>query len=213
MNNLVYREITKDDFDGLINLLQETWNFEDAIHDHQSRMRFLHLLLSSTMLTSSWGQVSIHDNEIVGFIMGLAKKDKTGLQKTFSLKVMIINMASLFFLNRSDKKGVESYFQVPKAYNSMRKGRAFSAEITLLAVSKKCQGLGIGKHLVNNVLSYFSSMAAGSIGVFTDSESNYGFYDHSGFERIDARTIGKNSNVPEENKTIYLYQKIVKEHK
>jgi ribosomal protein S18 acetylase RimI-like enzyme len=206
-NDIIYREIRRDDFDNIIDLMQGTWRFEDTIHSHKTRMRFLHVLLSSTMLTSSWGQVAILDNDLVGFIMGVVKKDNTRLLKKINAIGMIPNMVSLLFLSGEDKNGVKKYLQVPKAYNSMRKGRIFSAEITLLAVSKKSQGLGIGKRLMNNILNYFQSMNAANIGVFTDSESNFGFYDHLEFIRIDEREVKKSGYNQGQKETIFLYEK------
>jgi len=209
MSNVIYREIRQDDIKNIIDLMQNTWNFEIVIHNYKNRMNFLHVLLSATMLTSSWGQVAILDNNLVGFVMGVVKKDKTRLLKLYDTINMIAKIISLIFMSKKDANGIREYLQVPRVYNSMRKGRAFSAEITFLAVSKSTQGLGIGKRLVGDLIRYFQSMNVTNVGVFTDSESNYGFYDHLGFLKIDEREVKKSGDIhgQDNTKQVFLYER------
>jgi ribosomal protein S18 acetylase RimI-like enzyme len=205
MSEIIYRDIQNDDFEEIMGLIQETWNFKDTIAAINTRKRFIHALLSSTLLTSSWGQVAVKDDRLVGFIMGVAKADKRRLRKVAQTKSLIRDIPALLLANEADKRSIKEYLKVPHAYGAMKKGRDFDAEITFLAVSGSCQGLGIGKQLLNGLMSYFDSMKASSIGVFTDSYSNFGFYDHQGFSLLDTRELPLANTSPARTKTIFLY--------
>lgn len=208
MSGVVYRDIGKEDVNNIIDLMQSAWRFETIIHSHKARMTFLHVLLSATMLTSSWGQVAILDNNLVGFAMGVAKKDKRRLLKLYSAVSMIAGIVGLMCLSRKDANGIGEYLKVPRIYSAMRKGRVLSAEITFLVVSKDAQGLGIGKHLVSDLMKYFHAMGVATVGVFTDSESDFGFYDHLGFLKIDERAVKRSGDVQGLNdaKQVFLYE-------
>lgn len=205
MSEIIYRGIQKGDFENIVELIQETWRFENKIADIKTRQRFIHALLSATLLTSSWGQVAVKDDKLAGFILGLAKKDKRRLREVSQATGLIRDMLSLLLAKKPDKRGIQDYLKVPRAYHAMKKGRSFPAEITFLAVSDSCQGFGIGKQLMNGLMNYFDSMKAGYIAVFTDSDSDYGFYDHQGFTLLEKREISLTATQQVKKQTIFLY--------
>jgi ribosomal protein S18 acetylase RimI-like enzyme len=205
MSGIIYRDIQDGDFEKIVGLIQETWRFENKIADFETRQRFIHALLSSTLLTSSWGHVAVKDGKLVGFILGLAKTDKRRLRKVSQAKGLIRDILSLLLAKQPDKRGLQEYLKVPRAYREMKKGRSFPAEITFLAVADACQGFGIGKQLMNDLMNYFDSLKVGYIAVFTDSDSNYGFYDHQGFTLLDQREISLTTTQPVKKQTIFLY--------
>ncbi len=58
------------------------------------------------------------------------------------------------------------------------------AELRLLIVSKDCKGMGLGKKILNEARRIAESF--GKVGVFfyTDTDCNFGFYDHMGAEKV-----------------------------
>lgn len=89
----------------------------------------------------------------------------------------------------------------------LKKRDARSAwEITLLAIDPACQGHGIGKALLTDVVAYLQSQEAAGFFLATDDGCDFGFYDHLGLERIAAReTPIAAEGLGEQPFHVYLY--------
>lgn len=71
-----------------------------------------------------------------------------------------------------------------------------------MIVGKEAQGLGIGKALVDDFISYAIHGNENAVYVQTDILCNYGFYEHQGFEQLDSTKIALN----DDQITLFLYQ-------
>ena len=58
------------------------------------------------------------------------------------------------------------------------------AELRLLIISKDCKGLGFGLKLINEARRIAESYGMRGFFFYTDTDCNYGFYDHVGAERV-----------------------------
>lgn len=72
-----------------------------------------------------------------------------------------------------------------------------------MIVGKEAQGLGIGKALVDDFISYAIHGNENAVYVQTDTLCNYGFYEHQGFEQLDSTKIALNDD---DQITLFLYQ-------
>ncbi|WP_231124627.1 MULTISPECIES: GNAT family N-acetyltransferase [Paenibacillus] len=74
------------------------------------------------------------------------------------------------------------------------------------AYSKLIRGKKIGKKLFNALISYLRDTKATKIYVYTDTMSNYGFYDHNGFVRLDEAVTVFNLPIGKLENTNFAYE-------
>lgn len=81
----------------------------------------------------------------------------------------------------------------------------FDGVLTLFAITRGCRGLGVGKELLNRLLTYQKAHGVTNAYLYTDTSCNVGFYEHQGFMRLGEGTIAvTKENVPSEMDT-FLY--------
>ncbi len=82
----------------------------------------------------------------------------------------------------------------------------YQGEIKLFIVSPDQQGLHIGTGLLERAFEYFREQEASRIYLFTDTDCNYGYYDHKGF--LQAGTKESVLKLPDGARylTIFLYE-------
>ena len=79
------------------------------------------------------------------------------------------------------------------------------AELELFLVMSQARGLGVGGRLFGRVRDYFAASGASGFFLHTDSDSDFGFYEHQGMRRVAQRSglskpdvlyvyIGRSSN-------------------
>jgi ribosomal protein S18 acetylase RimI-like enzyme len=205
MENIVYRDIHKNDYTSIISLINSTWDFKKFIKNPKTLQRVIRLLLMGTLLTSSYGKVAVKDGIVVGYILGRANRSRKRLLKFYRSFTMIKDFFALFFIEKQDKRNILEYLKVPKTYRELLKGKKFDAEIVFFAVDTHVRGLGIGKMLMKGLNAYFGEMSVKSIQVFTDTNSNYGFYDSQGYQLLGKKEITYNMAPAPEKLTVLLY--------
>ena len=63
------------------------------------------------------------------------------------------------------------------------------AELRLLIISKDCKGLGLGRILMSEAEKRIKEHGMSGAFFYTDTDCNFGFYDHLGAERIGSKMI------------------------
>lgn len=85
------------------------------------------------------------------------------------------------------------------------KGKSYSAELALFAVSSVCRGKGIGKMLYQSAKEYMEQEGVDSFYLFTDTSCNYGFYEHQGMKRQAEKTHSFDIKGQKAKMNFYLY--------
>lgn len=207
MNNIIYREIEKGDYEAVKNLINKAFDFESFIDNIDVLNKSLNIYLRSCLSATTFSSVAVKDGEVIGLILGSSKNKNTILNFLKHNIVMTYSVLSLLLKSKEDKKSLKDYNKILKAYDVLMKNRKddFQGCIELFIVSNECQGLGVGKKLVSQLMSYMKDNSVSNLYLYSDSNCNYGFYDSQGFNQIDSKTIGLLHSTNSTILKVYLY--------
>lgn len=200
-----YRNVRKEDYNDIKQLICEGFKFKDFIKDEKFLKEILNLYLNGCLIDSSNSVVAVKDGRVIGIILTKAKLDKT---KITSYKNAISALKSFLKINLvkgENKKALKTFSKIQKVYKEFIADRKdlYDGSINLFIVSKSARGLGIGKKLLEHSFRYMRRNACKKIYLYTDTICNYGFYDSQGFKRVKETQM----QFDEKNKLgIFLYE-------
>ncbi|KJD40477.1 GNAT family acetyltransferase [Paenibacillus polymyxa] len=206
--NLVIRDIRKEDIEPIKSIIADTWNAKDFIEDDGIINAAVTMMFISPILNkSTFGRVATLDGEVIGVIFGSRVGEITSyrlLQEDYTSELL-----QLLNLNDIERKVfVELTSMTNEAYSKLIRGKEdeFQGCLEFFAVSEEARGKKVGKQLFNELISYLRNTKTNKIYVYTDTMSNYGFYDHNGFVRLDEEvTVFNLPNGKLEN-TNFIYE-------
>ncbi|MEK5406615.1 GNAT family N-acetyltransferase [Paenibacillus sp. FSL W8-0439] len=206
--NLDIRDIRKEDIEPIKSIIADTWNAKDFIEDDGIINAAVTMMFISPILNkSTFGRVATLDGEVIGVIFGSRVGEITSyrlLQEDY-----ISELLQLLNLNDIERKVfVELTSMTNEAYSKLIRGKEneFQGCLEFFAVSEGARGKKVGKQLFNELISYLKNTKTNKIYVYTDTMSNYGFYDHNGFVRLDEEvTVFNLPNGKLEN-TNFIYE-------
>lgn len=206
MEKITYREICPKDYGAIKKLIDEVWNLNQFCDNERELEDALNIYLQSSLLDISYGKAAILDGEVVGVLLGKRKGQQNVVRRCSVLWPLIKSGVSLLFHATTEmRRQLKNVLKISKAVQkmmAMQKGN-FTGHIELLIVGDKTQGLGVGKRLVNDFISYALHGNHNKIYVQTDTQCNYRFYEHLGFERLDSIDLTLNGGG---QITLFLYQ-------
>ncbi|KAF6655167.1 GNAT family N-acetyltransferase [Paenibacillus polymyxa] len=206
--NLDIRDIRKEDIEPIKSIIADTWNAKDFIEDDGIINAAVTMMFISPILNkSTFGRVATLDGEVIGVIFGSRVGEITSyrlLQEDYTSELL-----QLLNLNDIERKVfVELTSMTNEAYSKLIRGKEdeFQGCLEFFAVSEEARGKKVGKQLFNELISYLRNTKTNKIYVYTDTMSNYGFYDHNGFFRLDEEvTVFNLPNGKLEN-TNFIYE-------
>ncbi|AHM66111.1 GNAT family acetyltransferase [Paenibacillus polymyxa] len=206
--NLDIRDIRKEDIEPIKSIIADTWNAKDFIEDDGVINAAVTMMFISPILNkSTFGRVATLDGEVIGVIFGSRVGEITSyrlLQEDYTSELL-----QLLNLNAIERKVfVELTSMTNEAYSKLIRGKEdeFQGCLEFFAVSEEARGKKVGKQLFNELISYLKNTKTNKIYVYTDTMSNYGFYDHNGFVRLDEEvTVFNLPNGKLEN-TNFIYE-------
>lgn len=206
MNNVIYRDLEEKDYNRIKELINEAFGFSDFIKDDKVLEPLLNIYMQNCIMDSSFSQVAVKDNLVVGIILGDFKNDKKKLKNFKNTLSLIYNYFKLIFSSKESKKALKEFSKISNAYKELLDGREaiFQGCIQLFIVCKEYRGLGLGKSLVNNLFKYMMNLNTSKIYLFTDSRCNFKFYDSQNFKRLDSKEVYINKL--KNNLNIFLYE-------
>ncbi|WOD65219.1 GNAT family N-acetyltransferase (plasmid) [Niallia taxi] len=208
--NVVIRDIRKEDIEPIKAIIADTWNAKDFIeYDGIINAAVTMMFISPILNKSTFGRVATFEGEVIGVIFGSRDGEKPSyrlLQEDYTSE-----MLRLLTLNDIERKVfVELTSMTNEAYSKLMGGKEndFQGCLEFFAVSEEARGKKVGKKLFNELMSYFRDTKVNKIYVYTDTMSNYGFYEHNGFVRLDQEVTVFNlpNGKLENNNFIYEYK-------
>lgn len=205
-DNILYRNIKKEDYETAKYLIGEAFCFNKEIKDKNFLNTLLNIYLQDCLVSSSYGKVAVKEGKVIGIILGSSKNDKLNLRNPHNLFSLLLSGFKVLITNKENKKILKEFSTITETYKEIIEGKenAFQGCIELFIVSKESQGLGVGKVLVNDLFDYMKTMDVKSLYLYTDTICNYGFYEHEGFKRVNEKRVFFDSM--NENLDVFLYR-------
>lgn len=190
MNKMIIRDVLEEDISSIKAMIDETWDWASLVENKDVLNAAIGLYLNQVLYNSSFGKVAVLDNKIVGTIFGWAEGE---IPKYRMLQEDGTELA-LLMLNAKENERKDVYECMSKlnaAYDKLLSGKeeTYDGTLVFFVVSEDTRGYGVGKTLWNELGVYFREKNVDSIYVYTDTDCNYGFYEHSGFERKGERDL------------------------
>ncbi|MGG7165619.1 GNAT family N-acetyltransferase [Clostridium ihumii] len=207
MNKIIYRELLKDDYDKIKELINEAFGFGKIVKDKKFLDKVLTIYLEDCIVASSFSKVAVKNDEVIGIILGDCKNDNNKLKKFHNILSLALNTIKLSFSSKENKLYLKEFSKITQTYKELISGKEsnFQGCIQLFIVTEKCRGLGIGKALIKYTCDYMKTMNVKSIYLYTDTICNYGFYDSQNFKRLAEKEIYFNSLNSTLNVFLYGY--------
>jgi len=181
MNEIIYREIKKDDYETVKSIINESFGLYRYIDNEKVLKNLLKLYLQSCLAEKTFSCV--------------AEKDVVLYNSITTLKAI------------QYKSNISDYRNMHHIYHKLLAGREaeFDGVLTLFAVTEDCRGLGVGKKLLSNLCDYLRNHNTKHIYLYTDSTCNYGFYDSQGFERLAEKSFETTCESKLVTMNVFLY--------
>ncbi|MGZ9586808.1 GNAT family N-acetyltransferase [Paenibacillus marinisediminis] len=207
MSKITYRNIAERDYEEVKSMINQSFSLYKVIPNPNVLKKVLAFYLHSCLAESTYSLVAEKGGKVIGVILGQADNDGTHWSNIRHLLAMMYQYMMMTLMSIKDKTGVNDYKKVLNAYNQLIKGRKqdYDGTITLFIVTEESRGLGIGKTLVSLLIDYMKQQGVQHFYLFTDSNCNYGFYDHMGFVRQGETKISIDAMDMADTLDIYLY--------
>ncbi len=150
-------------------------------------------MLSSYLLETDYTQVAVRfdsnkKEEVLGFVFGQTRK--VNLWRKLHGFLFFLNCFVLWLCGQYGNRG-DIYTLLKKIKQDERELFAdfgnTDAHLHLFFTAENARGLGIGKKLYSNFENYCKEKNSSKIVLITDTDCNYGFYDHIGFDCVKTK--------------------------
>ncbi|WP_279166879.1 GNAT family N-acetyltransferase [Thomasclavelia cocleata] len=175
------REYQDQDFNELMNIVRETWQY-DKFCNSKTANKLAQVFLSSCLTNYTFSQVAVLKDKVVGIILAKdIKQHKCPFKNRIKQLLTILSL----YLTKEGRKVSKIFADVSQINKQLLKNctTPYSAELSLFVVSSTCRNTGIGKVLFQSVIEYMNRQKLNNFYLFTDTSCNYGFYEHQGMIR------------------------------
>ncbi|MCL2446859.1 MAG: GNAT family N-acetyltransferase [Oscillospiraceae bacterium] len=211
MSNVTIRQMEEKDLPALKLLILEAfgegWNLARFDHSKAHFQALLELYQSMFLNASTFGKVAVLGGEIVGAVL-IAAKGETEKFRQWQADI-VPNTLALLAAPEAERNDILEHLSVSfQTISQLLEDRVdrYDGSLEFIAVSKQAQGLGIGKALWNQALSYLHAAHVQSIYLITDSACNTGFYDNNGFSQVSAKDAVYSYSSGQKRSTVFVYE-------
>ena len=206
MKEIIIRDVKEEDFPEIKEIIDETWEYSDLFDGKRALDAALGLYFNQVLYGCSFGKAAVLDGKVLGVIFGYVNGEMPKyrmLQEDNSEYIL-----TLLNMPECERKNINEYMsKLHYTYEKLLNGKKASYDGTLdfLILSKDARGLKIGRKLWDELAVYFKKNDVKSIYVFTDTECNFGFYEHLGFSRKGQQDVTYIFDDEPFEATIFLY--------
>lgn len=188
MQQITIRDIEASDIPGLHNLIRNTWDWESLSEDENVLQALVGMYLNEVLHEGTFGKVAVLNDKVAGVVFGVVEGEEhifRGLQENSMDFVLTLLNTSEY-----ERKTIYDYFtKLNTAYEDLLRDTHYDGTLDFLITAQEAQGLGLGKKLWLESVKYFNSHNVRSIYVYTDTECNFGFYEHLGFSKVREKKV------------------------
>ncbi len=188
--NTVYRNIKGGDKKALLRLVCEGWNYDGHMQNPRLLKHFLNYTLLVDLRHCDYARVAVTQGRLSGLLFGWCRFcSHRAAWLSFTPSFLYSRLYLAF--TKEGRKRMAVTRAIGEADRLLIAGREkdFHGELALLAVGKAFRDLGIGTKLQEDFKEYMRGKRAGNFYVYTDSHSNYRFYETHGFQRAGKREV------------------------
>lgn len=189
----------------LNSLIIKTWDYNLWLErDEVSPMS--EYLLNDIILSSSKIYVARKDGFIIGVIAASLKRNCLYDSK-FRLKQLSAMLALI-----DDESAFGEYIKTMRINEILlqKSNQSYDASLNFFAIDSHYRGCGLGNVLFDTFISYLASNKVKKYFLFTDSSSNYIFYERKGLNKMAMeRFFWKDNGEVDEVEEYYLYEGLV----
>lgn len=211
MKNISFRDIEERDLPAIKSLIVEAfgegWNLGSFDQDSQLFDALLETYLSMFLNSATFGKVATVEDKVVGAVLCSAVGDMEKFRQF--QRDRVVHTLALLCADERERADIAEHLSVSfQAIGSLLDDKTdkYDGSLEFIAVSKRAQGLKIGKTLWNEAFAYFKSQGAETVYLIADSQCSTGFYDHNGFTKAASETATYNYTAGQKQFYIYVYE-------
>lgn len=197
LDTLKIRPVEAGDISAIEKLVANEWYQNWTAKDPIASAADVYFDVQSCLNNSSFGQVALVDDQVVGVIMVRADKDIRHLRllTTDSYdQVMVLlsrpkDIQEELARDHKREKEVNDQLLVDTGIN-------YQGEVVLFLLAPSARGLGIGSKLFQLANDYFQSQNVNRYFLFTDDACTVSFYQKAGLRENGARNINPDGTAP-----------------
>lgn len=193
---MIMRPMSSDDYPVLIEMLRCMW-YADPAMDVETSRRLARADFEFCLSRSTEAWVAETPGGLAGVVLGgMADRRRMRRHMPMQLRHLCRVAGSLLPLlaSRAGRRGVHAMMCINAVDGRLLReaigehGR-YDAEVTLLLVGERVRGGGAGRRLFDRMMRTFRDAGVERYFLYTDTDCNFGFYDHLGLTRRGERTL------------------------
>lgn len=180
---ITYRELRKEDYPRIENILGETWGFARRCRD-QKVAKLLEKYYWATLLAQeNFARTALINGRPVGIVLA-RKEGKGGAKPGMRLKSLIYALRLL--INQEGRENLKVFRELNRQNREMFKktGEKFDGELVYLNIMRNKRGRGMGTRLWEDAKDFIKENGGKNFFFFTDTTCDYKFYEEKGCVRI-----------------------------
>lgn len=187
-----YMPMTKQDHKDIKRLITEAW-----FSDYPFKKKYIKLYasgyLNMYLSEADYKMVAKDDDKVVGFIFGNIKNAPFKQRVISKIKLFFYGIYMLF--SYPGRRGLKITFITDKVNNKLLKPfkKTHKNELILFIVDDAYQGKGIGSTLEKMYTTCLKENGIKDVYLFTDTYSNYEYYEHRGYTRKGEMPVNFNT--------------------
>jgi len=206
MSFVEIRDVKPQDIPAIKAVIAEAWDWISLIEDVETLNSTISIYFNQVLYGGTFGRVAVLNDKVIGVIFG--SMDGKLPEYRMLMEDGTAHAVVLLGAPETDRKNIYEYLSKVRAvYEELVSGFIGNYDGTLdfLVLTQEAQGLGIGKSLWMALKSYFEENNAASIYLYTDTECNFGFYEHCGFAKRAEQDITFALDGEDFQTSIFLY--------
>ena len=201
--NIITRSYCDSDEKALADIIRKTWHYDD-FGSPEAASRMAAVFLYSCLTSQTYTQVAELNGQPVGVIMA------QNIQKhrcPFKYRLKLIQSILSLCRSKEGRTIIRTFKNISQIDRELLKnsGKDYPGEVSFFAVHDDCRGLGVGKLLFQNMLTYMKQEQIQDFYLFTDTTCNFGFYEHQGMKRRQEKKAAFSINGLNYNIIFFLY--------
>lgn len=200
--NYKIRNFHNTDIKSFAKMLGQTWDLGKRVTDAGS---FCNWIYAFEILRVASEIIVLIDNN--GCPVGFAGYNQDNNHRRWFWRILYRAFYNISFWFVKNRAALRAYYDVYDYAPDYIK-KQFDAELTILIIDEKLQGLGLGKILFDEIVIRAKKADVKNLRIDTDDSCGVGFYVKSGCEEIYKNKAGKAGEAYTEN--VYVFGKKIK---